>query len=262
MKRVVPLLLTSVFCGVFVISSAVTHAKPPAGLVFFFAFDEGGGDVIKDSSGFGNNGVVNGKAMWIKGKFNSAFYFDGKTNISVPNREPLTSLTHPMSVSAWVNPDVLGGWRNIIEMDRTAADKVGGWKMGFHDSRAIVWTTYGVKDFIGITPIETGKWTHVAATWDGAQAIIYVNGEPEPPIPGGGVINVKDTKDIPSLDLGWRRSSAASYYQGGMDEVCVFNRLLKAEEVKSLMNGVASMVAVELNDKLATKWGVIKSQNR
>lgn len=236
-----------------------TLGKAPEGLVFFVAFDEGSGDKVKDSSGFDNLGVINGKVDWIKGKFGGGFHFDGKTNISFPNKEPLTSLTHPMSASAWVNPDVLGGWRNIIEMDRTAADKVGGWKMGFHDSKAIVWTTYGVKDFISVTPIEIGKWTHVAATWDGSQAIVYINGEPDPPIAGGGVINVKDTKDIPSLDLGWRRSSAASYFQGGMDEVCVFKRVLKKEEIKDLMNGVASMLAVEPNSKLATKWGDIKN---
>jgi len=238
--------------------SSVTLAKPPEGLVFFFAFDEGSGDTVKDLSGFGNHGTINGKADWIKGKFGGGFHFDGKTSISVPNKEPLTSLTHPMSVAAWVNPDALGGWQNIIEMDRTAADKAGGWKFGFNVDK-IVWTTYGVKDFTGVTTISNGKWTHVAATWDGSQAIIYVNGEAEPPIAGGGVINVKDTKDIPSLDLGWRRSSAASYFQGGMDEVCVFKRVLKENDVKNLMNGVASMMAVELNGKFTTKWGDIKN---
>ncbi|MGB9596651.1 MAG: LamG domain-containing protein [Candidatus Poribacteria bacterium] len=238
--------------------SCITLAKPPDGLVFFVAFDEGSGDTVKDSSGFGNHGVINGKADWIKGKFGGGFHFDGKTSISVPNKEPLTSLTHPMSVSAWVNPDALGGWQNIVEMDRTAADKTKGWKFGFNVDK-VVWTTYGVKDFTGITTISNGKWTHVAATWDGSQAIIYVNGEAEPPIAGGGVIDVKDTKDIPSLDLGWRRSSAASYYSGGMDEVCVFKRVLKEVEIKNLMNGVASMMAVEPNGKLTTKWGDIKN---
>lgn len=144
-------------------------------------------------------------------------------------------------------------------MDRTAADKVGGWKMGFHDSKAIVWTTYGVKDFISITPIETGKWTHVVSTWDGSKAIVYVNGKADPPIAGGGVINVKDTKDIPSLDLGWRRSSAASFYEGSIDEVCIFKRVLGENEINNLMAGVATIVAVEPNIKLTTKWGEIKN---
>ncbi len=238
--------------------SALAWGKPPEGLVFFFSFDEAKGDTVNDLSGFKNHGIIVGKQDWIKGKFNGGFHFDGKTHIEVKNAEPLTSLTHPMSVAAWVNPDALGGWQNIIEMDRSAADKVGGWKFGFNVDK-VVWTTYGVKDFTGITTISNGKWTHVAATWDGSQAIIYVDGTPEPPIAGGGVINVKDTKDIPSLDLGWRRSSSASFFQGGMDEVCVFKRILKENEIKNLMTGVASMLAVEPIGKLTTKWGDIKT---
>jgi len=240
--------------------SNFSWGKPPDGLVFFLAFDEGSGNTVKDLSGFKNDGIIEGKKDWINGKFKGGFHFDGSTHITVKNAKPLSELTHPMTVSAWVNPDILGGWRNIVEMDRTSATKVNGWKMGFHDSRAIVWTTYGVKDFISTTPIETGKWTHVASTWDGSQAIVYVNGKPDAPIPGGGVINVTDTADIPSLDLGWRRSSSASFYQGGMDEVSIFKRVLSEKEINSLMSGVGNMLAVEPNEKLSVTWGHVKNR--
>jgi hypothetical protein len=238
--------------------STVSLAKAPDGLVFFLAFDEGSGNIARDLSGFGNNGIVNGKSDWKNGKYKGGFHFDGKTNIAVENKEPLTSLTHPMSVAAWINPDDLSAWQNIMEMDRTNATKTNGWKFGFNVNK-MVWTTYGVLDFTGATTINNSKWTHVAATWDGTQAIIYINGEPEAPLPGGGVINVKDTKDIPSLDLGWRRSSASAYYLGGMDEACIFKRVLNGDEIKTVMNGLGSLLAVEPVGKLATKWGDLKS---
>lgn len=238
--------------------STVCLAKAPDGLIFFLAFDDGNGDKVKDLSGFGNNGTINGKSDWINGKYKGGFHFDGKTNIAVENKEPLTSITHPMSVAAWVNPDGLAGWQNIMEMDRTNATKTNGWKFGFNIDK-MVWTTYGVLDFTGVTVITNSKWTHVAATWDGAQAIIYINGKPEAPLPGGGVINVKDTKDIPSLDLGWRRSSASAYYLGDMDEACIFKRVLNENEIKTVMNGLGDLLAVESVGKLTTKWGDIKS---
>ena len=239
--------------------SSTVWAKPPDGLVFFLAFDEGSGDKVNDLSGFGNHGIIEGKIDWIKGKFKGGFHFDGITHIAVKNVKPLTELTHPMSVAVWVNPDVLGGWRNIIEMDRTGASKVGGWKMGLHDSGSIVWTTYGVKDFISTTPLETGKWTHVVSTWDGAQAIVYVDGKPDAPIAGGGVIDVKDTADIPSLDLGWRRSSGVSTFQGGMDEVCIFKKMLSQNEITAIMKGVGDLMSVDSKEKLSTAWGNIKA---
>lgn len=39
--------------------------------------DEGSGNVVKDISGNGNDGVVYG-AMWVDGKFGKALSFDGK----------------------------------------------------------------------------------------------------------------------------------------------------------------------------------------
>lgn len=234
------------------ISYALVTGAPPEGLVFLMTFDEGQGDAVGDSSDFGNNGTVEGNADWIQGKFRGGFQFDGATHITVPNADPLDKLTHPMSVGAWVNPDILGGWRNIMEMD---AEGSGGWKMGFHDSRAIAWTTYRVQDFISQTPIEIEMWTHVAATWDGSEAIVYVNGEPDSPMAGGGIV---DTTILPSLDLGYRRTTSASFFEGGMDEVFIFDRVLEQSEVKDIMNGLGDMLAVEPKAKLATTWGALK----
>jgi hypothetical protein len=224
----------------------------PEGLVFLMTFDEGSGDTVQDLSGFGNDGTVEGKTEWIDGKFKGAFHFDGVTHITVPNADPLNKLTHPMSVGAWVNPDILGGWRNIVEMD---AEGMGGWKMGFHDSHCIVWTTYRVQDFISQTPIPTDEWTYVVSTWDGAEAIVYVNGEPDAPMAGGGII---DTKALPSLDIGWRRTTGVSTFQGGMDELFVFNRVLEQDEIKEFMKGFADVLAVKPRGKSAATWGALK----
>jgi len=232
------------------VGSGLAIGKLPEGLVFLMTFDEGKGDTAHDLSGFGNDGVVVGKEDWIDGKFGSAFHFDGATHITVPNAEPLGKLTHPMSVGFWTNPDALGGWQQVVEMDGAA-----GWKMGFHDSHAIVWTTYHVQDFITQTPIDMGKWTHAVSTWDGSEAIVYINGEPEPPIAGAGVINVEKE---PSLDIGFRRTTSASWYKGGVDELFIFNRVISEDEVKEIMKGFADMLAVEPEARLTTTWGALK----
>jgi len=239
------------------IGSYSAVAQITNGLVFAVTFDEISGNKVSDSSGYGNNGTVNGNADWQAGKYNNSFHFDGATSISVPNKDPLTQLTHPMTVGCWVNPDSITGWHNIVEMDRTSATKTNGWKLGFNATKNVVWTTYGVKDFGGTTVIDTGKWTHVAVTWDGAQAIIYINGTPEAPIAGGGVIDVKDTNDIPSLDIGWRRSSASAFLLGYLDDLFIYNRLLTQDEINDLMAGV-SILAVDSHSKAATTWGNLK----
>ena len=126
-----------------VIGSGLASADLPEGLVFLMDFEEGSGDTVHDLSGFGNDGVVEGKVDWVNGKYGKAFNFDGATNIAVENAEPLSALTHPMSVGLWINPTAVGGWRSILEMDGPA-----GWKIGIHTTgNVIVWTTYHVQDF-------------------------------------------------------------------------------------------------------------------
>jgi hypothetical protein len=232
--------------------STIAGAQLSGGLIFVMTFDEGSGSKVNDLSGNGNHGSVEGTSDWGAGKYDGGFHFDGSTHITVPNAEPLSSLSHPMSVGCWVNPDELGGWRNIVEMDKE--DVAGGWKMGFHDSRAIVWTTYRVQDFISTTPVDPGTWTHVAATWDGSEAIVYINGEPDPAIAGGGVI---DVSDVPSLDIGYRRTSAASFYAGSMDDLFIYNKALSQQEIQDLMGGLSAL-SVEPGSKVTTTWGALK----
>jgi len=235
------------------VATNATYAKLPTDIVFLMTFDEGKGDKVADLSENGNNGEITGAADWIKGKYDKALQFDGKTHITVPNAPPLEKLTHPMSVGAWINPDSLGGWRNIVEMDGGA-----GWKFGFNN-QTIVWTTYHVKDFTGQTVITPKEWTHVAASWDGKEAIIYINGEEDKggPIAGGGVINVEKE---PSLDIGFRRTSTSSFFIGGMDELWVSNKVKTQKEIKEFMDGFEALLAVDSNGKIASVWGNIKNQ--
>jgi hypothetical protein len=108
------------FAAVIILASTIpfsANAALPEGLVFLVTFEEEDGDIVKDLSGFNNDGEVVGKAEWVTGKYGGGFHFNGSTHITVPNAEPLSALTHPMSAGAWVNPDSLSGNTNIVEMD-------------------------------------------------------------------------------------------------------------------------------------------------
>lgn len=243
-----------VFVAVLILTmtlSGLVNAAPPDGLVFFMDFDEGNGDDVHDTSGFGNDGVIEGKSDWVEGKYGKALNFDGATHVTVPNAKPLSELTHPMSVGLWINPSAVGGWRSIVEMDGNA-----GWKIGLHSTGdVVVWTTYHVQDFGAATPILADEWIHMAATWDGSEALIYVNGELDAAVAGGGVIDVSGE---PSLDIGFRRTSQSSWYEGIIDEVFIFNEVISEDEIKDYMKGFKDVLAVEPGGKLTSKWGELK----
>jgi len=230
--------------------SGLVSAALPEGLVFLATFEDKSGDKVSDLSGFKNNGTVKGKVAWVAGKFGGGFHFDGATYITVTNAKPLSELTDPMSAGAWVSPEAFPAYCNIVEMDGNT-----GWKFGFVNTNP-EWTTYHVLDFVSTRVVEQDKWTHVAATWDGKQAIFYINGEAEAPKQGGGVINVAGE---PSLDIGYRRVGASSYYTGIMDDVFVFKKVLKQDEIKNFMTkGFVGIMAVEPGMKITATWGAIK----
>ena len=76
----------------------------PPGLVAAYAFDEGTGSTVADSSGNGNNGTLSG-ATWTSGRFNSGLAFSGNSaRVNVPDSASL-DLTTAMTLEAWVSPD-------------------------------------------------------------------------------------------------------------------------------------------------------------
>ncbi len=226
MWQIKRLRLTLVVFAIALVGSAMAKAQLSEGLVFLMNFDEGSGDVVHDLSDNGNHGKIIGTPRWRSDGSGGALHLDGSTYISVPNADPISELTEPMTAGVWINPNVLDSWHSIVEIDGLA-----GWKLGLFGS-SVVWTTYNVMDFINQAPIQPGEWTHIAATWDGSQAVIYINGVPSAPISGGGLIDVKNE---PSLDIGYRRTSGESFYIGFIDDLFIYNRVLGQQEISELM---------------------------
>ena len=59
-------------------------------LVLYLSFDEGEGEIAKDPSQYGNDGIIKGSTEWVSGKFSKALRFDGATGyIEVPHSDSL-----------------------------------------------------------------------------------------------------------------------------------------------------------------------------
>ena len=91
--------------------------------------------------------------------------------------------------------------------------------------------------------IVLNKWQHVAVTWDGSTAAtninIYINGvlaneTPNPTTNGSGA--AQSDADTP-FTIGNRTLDKARNFNGSIDGVRVYNRILTPEEIQSLVNG-------------------------
>ncbi len=197
----------------------------PAGLVAAYGFGEGSGGVASDASGNGNQGTIRG-AAWTSGKFGNALSFDGATSLVTVNDSPSLDLT-AMTLEAWVFPTALGGWRDVVYK----VDDIYFLEGSSPAGRPGTGGTFSSPPLEAPGPLALSAWTHLAATYDGARLVLYVN----------GVAVASRAASAPIASSGGALSIGgdALYGQrfaGKIDEVRIYDRALSAAEVQADMS--------------------------
>ncbi len=260
MKR--GILFFAILISVVIITSNgwASDLKNDPALVGLWLFDDGSGGVAIDSSGNGNDGVINGAFTWDSGKFNGAIIAPGTGSIDVPASASLDTVTTSMTIAAWfrIDTDSDTGIRRpnaFLLEDQSDTEPVPD---GFSFR---MWTTDGLSPGIyGTTELAQGEWYHVAGTYDGAVMKLYINGVEEGELldsvganlDGGWGGDVGTPGDALQLKFG------SESLTGGMDEVVLLNRALTAGEINDLVAGVLSTSAVDAHAKITTTWAAIR----
>ena len=79
------------------------------------------------------------------------------------------------------------------------------------------------------------KWTHLAVTYDGNEAVIYYNGKAEGSMSlPGGIFPGTDDLGIGANVGGMPKGRVAGGFIGMIDEPALYNRALSAEEIKGI----------------------------
>ena len=227
-------------------------------------FDEGKGDVAKDSSGNGNDGALNKNPEWVAGKFGKALKFDGtSTNVEVPDA-PSLNPEQAMSMGCWLYlMGNAGQHRDIISKDGENAERqLLLTASDVNKFRAHVWTADGAaRYFDGAIAVDLEKWYHVVQTYDGTTLTLYVDGAKDTSKDFGG--NIIVTPQPLRIGGGANAGQPGYYTPGIIDEVVIFSVALGEADVRTLMNGMASSVtAVSSADKLTATWSSIKMHAR
>lgn len=252
----------SVVALIIATSAWAIDVKNDPALVGLWLFDEGSGTVVKDSSGKGNDGKINGAFTWDNGKFGKAIVSPAATTstIAVPKSASLDTVTKAMTIAAWFRVDANSdtGIRRpnaFLLEDQSPTEPVPD---GFSFR---LWTAKGLSSgAYGKTKLVQKTWNHVAGTYDGAQMKLYINGVPEKELltDGNAAFDGKWSGDIGTPADALQLKFASETLIGGMDEIILFSRALTDSEIKELMVGALTTAAVDANVKLATTWAAIK----
>lgn len=219
------------------------------GLIGYWSFNgqDMTGTTARDRSGAGNTGTLTNSPTKVIGKLGQALQFDGTDDyVNVGSATIIDNLTN-LSACAWVNPDTIpNGYSSIIaQMDNGGAEAT----FGFHDNGAGDLIEYyrSFSTNIGVWNsdrdiVPLGAWSHVCVTYNDSSVandpVFYLNGaqigviETDTPV-GTASSTAGGDYYIGALDNG---GTGDEFFDGKIDEVRLYNRILTAAEIKALYN--------------------------
>jgi glucose/arabinose dehydrogenase/PKD repeat protein len=205
---------------------ATFAAAGGTGLVAAYGFEEGSGSSALDYSTFGNTGTLaGGTTRTTSGKFGNALVFNGTDAlVTIPDSASL-DLTDAMTLEAWVFPTLAGAnWRDVIYKVNDIYFLEGS---SPGTGVPAVGATFSGPPLVGPSALPANTWSHLAATYDGAALILYVNGAPVASRPQTGSVLTSNGE----LSIGGD-SVFGQYFGGRIDEVRIYNRALAASEIQ------------------------------
>jgi len=239
----------------------ITPTVSQANIIGVWLFDEGSGNVLKDASGNGHDGVITG-GKWIEGKYGKALEFDADTFIEVKDPKGVFNLSKELTVMIWAYLTALTECCTGIPRKADSKD-AGGWVL--HPTKEgggykmYLWAYIGGwKGVPSKTTIPFSKdWRHFAATYDGKTLKVYIDGKLDGEQAATGDITLGDGDLKFSKDCCPPQMNRT--FVGALDESLIAGEVLPEADIKKLMNeGLKGILSVESRGKLATTWGYIK----
>ena len=238
-------------------------------LVLYLTFDENSGNKTKDLSGNGNDGEIMG-AKWGKGKYGNALEFDagGKTVVQVSD-SPTLNPDKEITYMAWFFSDAFDITRGIISK-YTGAGTQRSYNLRLHHATKGALSTeasangafqLGVSttDVHSGAVLKNGQWHHAAITFKGGEFLrMYVDGKLEKESKATATKTLFDNNIPLSIGADFNIGEAKRHFNGRIDEVAIFSRVLSEAEIQKAMEG--EVQAVDAVGKLTTTWGALKSQ--
>jgi len=250
--------LLTILCAVAMIGPAFAEIDPKS-VVAVWLCDEGAGDVVTDTSGNGHDGDFVGDIGWTDGKFGKALEFLGSASnrVEVPHDDSLTLGT--WTISAWVKLMSAGDWAVVVVKDlgngtqNYSLDMDGGGRVFAEVTSGGSWSDCG-----SVTTVYDDEWHFTAASYDGSDLRVYVDGnmENEQNFAAG------DENTAPVAIGG--RVDGSQPLLGIVDDIGLLNVALSEDDLTDIMNNgldkALGLAAVEPKLKSATTWGQLKQR--
>jgi hypothetical protein len=194
-----------------------------------------GEDNAGDSAG-PNSGNIQGGLTFVPGRVGQAFKLNGKDADVLIASSPTLNLAQGCTFALWVRFHVLptlpaflvdkwvwGGEDKFLSLNKSGI-------VGFK-----IFPVHGNNPVLSVTLLTPDMWHHIAATYDGANEAIYIDGHLDASVVASGTIR----NSTAALSFGHTSAGRAdpTFFAGDLDEIRWYSRALSAAEVAALASG-------------------------
>ena len=203
----------------------------------WWPMNEGKGQTVYDWSGYRNHGTLGSTPgadandpAWIKGIFwGSALNFSGDDFVSIPSSSSLAPTK--FTVSLWTRaPQSPGQFKYLLAKGSNAcvSASYGLWTSSAGGLEFYVWNGNGIVRANTIDPIWDGRWHNVTATWDGANAQVFIDGKSQGPATSSPAPIDYSAPDG-TTTFGGYRGTCDLLFTGDIDQIMLFDKVLPVE---------------------------------
>lgn len=200
-------------------------------LVAWWTFDEGEGPRVPDATGKGHDAKVVGPVQWTDGKAGRAVRFTTSGQaLEVEDTEDLR-IAGDLTMALWMKKEgEAGDWSCLAGKGEKGNRNYCLWLEG--NTRHVMFQQYGAKplNLKATAPVQDGVWIHVAATVEGTRATLYLNGVKN------GELERAGPAITPAAPLGLAWACDHGTYRGLLDDVRIYRRALRADEIRALVD--------------------------
>ena len=212
------------------------------GLVGYWRLDETEGTTAKDSSEGRNPGRLvglNPATAWVAGHAAGGLSVQAGGYVEVLPSASLDSITTQVTVSGW---GYLQG--TVMDYATIASREIGStidqhYHISINTDETPTLFIASDADMVRLTtptPVTRSTWVHIAGTYDGTIARLYVNGQHVAAEPLAGPIKADTTPFILGGN-GNGMSTPTELFPGRIDEVMLYRRALTPVEIAQLHDG-------------------------
>lgn len=231
------------------------------GLLLSYDMETLSSGLMRDFSGNDNNGTITG-ANSVTGLFGQArnFEADDEEYITVPEDD---SLDGKRTIALWFKPE--GGWSSAESLSQQLVNHrsdIAEWNgiylfLSATDGSFYVAVDSGapaIATAVSTTTSWSEVWYHVVAVADGSNILLYINGMLEDT---GDALSTAfpDVIDSNPLRIGTKRTADDAFYDGLIDEMLIFNRILNASEISYLAGSPPANIEAYITTAGASGFG-------